>query len=109
MDLPSNFCSTVAIAAKYRPAFLRLERYLSAFAALSAGSGEQFAFRAKTRLNAFITAVADLPRFASLTAGRTTLGSIIIPFGLKFFLFFHAKGKSSSAIEAGNCLFLQTH
>jgi hypothetical protein len=107
--LTAYFSGVVTIAAENRPAFFGLERHLGAFITLSAGSGEHFTFRMKTRLDVSVITAAYLARLPLLTAGWTALGGIGITLRMKSFLLFNAENKLGTAIKTTDRYFLQTH
>ena len=107
--LPGSFDGVVAITAVDRSALPGLERYLSDFVALRAGSRKQLALSTESRLNASEVTTAQLAGFSGLAAGWTAFRGISIPLGLIIGLLFDTKYKGSAAIKTSHGFFLQSH
>jgi hypothetical protein len=100
--LTAGFSGIVALATIYRSTGFRFERNLCTFTALCAGGREQPAFRLETALLGLVTAAIHLAGFSGLTAGRAALGGMVMAYGLKSLLVFHAENEAGAAIEAVN-------
>jgi len=89
----------VAIAAIYRSAFTRLERYFCGFTTSGTHCGEHLTVEAASVALGF-------PCFA---ACRATLGLMSIAFRSKELLFLSGEGVSSPTISARECFVFVTH